>query len=79
MRNEEGISKVLVIVLIALLVIGVIYWAKYYAQPMATVMTGGAEQAKPAIEQAHRAGDAMSNMTKVTEDISKKANEEPGK
>jgi len=77
MKNEKGISKVLVIVLLVLLAIGVIYWAKYYAQPMATVMTGGAEQAKPAIQSANRASDAMSNMTHVTEDVSKKANEEP--
>lgn len=78
MKNEKGIATWVVILLIAVVIVVALYFS-YYAKPMATVMTGGAEQAKPAIQQANRASDAMSKVTGVTEDVSKKANEEPGK
>ena len=79
MKNEKGISTWAIILIIALLIGAGILWSKYYAKPMATVMMQGADQAKPAIERAHRAADVSDNANKVIEDATKKINEEPEK
>jgi F0F1-type ATP synthase membrane subunit b/b' len=75
MNNEKGIATWVVILIIALIVVGAIYFS-YYAKPMATVMMGGAEQAKPAIQRAERAKETMDKVTHATEDVTKKANED---
>ena len=79
MKNEKGASKWFIIFLIALAIAAGLYWSKYFAKPMATVMMQGADQAKPAIEQAGQAKASMDSVTRAAEDISKKANEEAGK
>ena len=79
MKNEKGISKLSLFLIIALIIIAAIYWAKYFAKPMATVMMGGAEQAKPAIEKAKQASDAMNRANQVTEDAARKASEDAAK
>jgi uncharacterized protein (UPF0333 family) len=79
MKNEKGISKLVLFVIIAIIIAAAIYWAKYFAKPMATVMTGGAEQAQPAIEKAKQASDAMSRVTRATEEATIKANEDAAK
>jgi hypothetical protein len=71
MKNEQGISTWAVILLIALLIGAGLLWAKYFAEPTATVMMQGADQAKPAIERAHRASDAVDRTNKMTEDAAK--------
>ena len=71
MKNEKGISKLSLFLIIALIIIAAIYWAKYFAKPMATVMMGGAEQARPAIEKAKQASDAVNRANQVTEDAAK--------
>lgn len=76
MKDEKGISKLVLFVIIAIIIVAAIYWAKYFARPMATVMMGGAEQAQPAIEKAHRASDAISQTNKVTEEAAKKAGDD---
>jgi len=75
MKEEKGISKLFLLVIIVILIAAAIYWAKYFAKPMATVMMGGAEQAQPAIEKAKQAADAMSRATKATEEMAKKISE----
>lgn len=76
MKDEKGISKLVLFVIIAIIIVAAIYWAKYFARPMATVMMGGAEQAQPAIEKAHRASDAISQTNKVTEEAAKKVGDD---
>ncbi len=73
MKNEKGISKIVLFVMIVIIIAAAIYWAKYFAKPMATVMMGGAEQAQPAIEKAKQASDAMNRVTKTAEEMAKKA------
>jgi hypothetical protein len=78
-KNERGISKLVLFVIIAIIIVAAIYWAKYFAKPMATVMTGGAEQAQPAIEKAKQTRDAMNRVTQATEEATRKANEDAAK
>ena len=79
MKNEKGISKLSLFLIIALIIIAAIYWAKYFAKSMATVMMGGAEQARPAIEKAKQASDAVNRANQVTEDAARKASEDAAK
>ncbi|MCE5210082.1 MAG: hypothetical protein LLG40_00805 [Deltaproteobacteria bacterium] len=79
MKNEKGISTWAVILIIALLIGAAVLWSRYFAKPMATVMTGGAQQAQPAIEKAHQASDAVSRANKIAEEAAKKVGEDPGK
>lgn len=76
MKNDKGISKLVLFVIIAIIIVVAIYWAKYFAKPMATVMMGGAEQAQPAIEKAYKASDAVSQTNKVTEEAAKKVGDD---
>ena len=76
MKNEKGIATWVVILIIALIVVGAIWCAKYFAKPMATVMMGGAEQAQPAIEKAHQASDIVDRANKAAEEAAKKASED---
>ena len=79
MKNEKGISKLFLLLIIALIIIAAIYWARYFAKPMATVMMGGAEQARPAIEKAKQANDAVNRNNQATEDAEKKTSEDAAK
>jgi cell division protein FtsB len=76
MKNEKGASKWVLIFIIVLIIAVIIYWSKYFAKPMATVMMGGADQAQPAIEKAKQASDAMSRANRVAEEAVKKVNED---
>ncbi len=71
MKNENGISKLVLFVIIVIIIVAAIYWAKYFAKPTATVMMGGAEQAQPAIEKAKQASDTMNRATKAAEGTAK--------
>jgi hypothetical protein len=79
MKSEKGVSKLYLILLIALAIAAAIFWSKYFARPMATVMMGGAEQAQPAIEKAKQASDAVDRANKVTEEAVKKVSEDAEK
>ena len=79
MEKEKGISKLVLFVMIVLIIVATIYWTRYFAKPMATVMMGGAEQARPAIEKAQQASDAMSRANKVAEEAAKKASDDTQK
>ena len=46
---------------------------------MATVMMGGAEQARPAIEKAKQASDAVNRINQITEEAARKASEDEAK
>lgn len=72
MSNERGLSVWAVILLIALLIGGGLVWSKYFAKPTAEVMMQGADQAKPAIEKAHRASDAVERANQLTEETADK-------
>jgi hypothetical protein len=76
MKNEKGFSTWAIILIIAIFIGAVILWSKYFAKPMATVMMGGAEQAQPAIEKAHKASDTVSQTDKVTDEAVKKAGDD---
>jgi uncharacterized protein (UPF0333 family) len=79
MEKEKGISKLVLFVIIALIIIAAIYWARYFAKPMATVMLGGAEQAQPVIEKAKQASDATNRANQAAEEAVKKASEDTQK
>jgi F0F1-type ATP synthase membrane subunit b/b' len=79
MKNKKGISKLVLLVIIVIFIAALIYWAKYFAKPMATVMMGGAEQAQPMIDKAKKASDTMDRTTQATEEALKKASEDAGK
>lgn len=79
MKKQKGISKVVLFLLIAILIIAAIYWARYFAKPMATVMMGGAEQARPAIEKAKQASDAVNRNNQATEDAVRKSIDDAAK
>ena len=79
MEKEKGISKLVLFVIIALIIIAAIYWARYFAKPMATVMMGGAEQAQPVIEKAKQASDATNRANQAAEEAVKKASEDTQK
>ena len=79
MNNEKGVSMLFLLLIIALIIIAAIYWARYFAKPMATVMMGGAEQARPAIEKAKQASDAVNRNNQATEDAEKKTSEDAAK
>ena len=79
MKNEKGVSKLGLFLIIAIIIIAAIYWARYFAKPMATVMMGGAEQAQPAIEKAKQASDAVNRNNQVTEEAARKASEDEAK
>ena len=79
MKNEKGISTWVIILIIVLLIGAAILWSKYFAKPMATVMMGGADQAKPSIEKANKASESVSRVIKVEEDATKKMNEDTEK
>jgi uncharacterized protein (UPF0333 family) len=79
MEKEKGISKLVLFVIIALIIVAAICWARYFAKPMATVMMGGAEQAQPAIEKAKQATDATNRATQAAEEAAKKASEDTQK
>lgn len=76
MKNEKGISTWAVILIIALLVGAGFLWSQYFAKPTAEVMMQGADQAKPAIERAHKASDAAERAGKLTEETAKKIYED---
>ncbi len=79
MKDEKGISVWAVILIIALVIGAGYLWAKYFATPTATVMMQGADQAKPAIEKAQRASDAVDRSNKLTQDAAKQMeNNMPG-
>jgi hypothetical protein len=65
--------------IIAIIIIAAIYWARYFAKPMATVMMGGTEQARPAIEKAKQANDAVNKNNQMTEDAARKTIEDAAK
>lgn len=79
MKNEKGVSKLVLFLIVAIIIIAAIYWARYFAKPMATVMMGGAEQARPAIEKAEQASDAVNRNNQMTEDAARKAIEDAAK
>ena len=79
MKNEKGVSKLVLFLIIATIIIAAIYWARYFAKPMATVMMGGAEQARPAIEKAKQASDAVNRVNQITQDVEKKVGEDAAK
>jgi uncharacterized protein (UPF0333 family) len=79
MKNEKGISTLVLFLIIAIIIIAAIYWARYFAKPMATVMMGGAEQARPAIEKAKQASDAVNRTNQITEEAARKASEDEAK
>jgi len=79
MNNEKGVSMLVLFLMIAIIIIAAIYWARYFAKPMATVMMGGAEQARPAIEKAKQANDAVNRNNQATEDAEKKTSEDAAK
>jgi len=79
MKNEKGVSKLVLFLIIAIIIIAAIYWARYFAKPMATVMMGGAEQARPAIEKAKQASDAVNRVNQITQDVEKKVGEDAAK
>lgn len=79
MKNEKGISAWAVILIIALLIGAGLLWSKYFAEPTATVMMQGADQAKPAIEKAHQVSDTAEQAGKAVEDATRKLNEAPDK
>jgi uncharacterized protein (UPF0333 family) len=79
MNNEKGVSMLVLFLMIAIIIIAAIYWARYFAKPMATVMMGGAEQARPAIEKAKQASDAVNRNNQATEDAEKKTSEDAAK
>jgi hypothetical protein len=79
MKNEKGVSKLVLFLIIAIIIIAAIYWARYFAKPMATVMMGGAEQARPAIEKAKQASDAVNRVNQITQDAEKKVGEDAAK
>lgn len=75
MKNQKGMSKLYLILLIAMAAAFAYFWSKYFAEPTATVMMQGAEQAQPAIEKAHQASDTVDRANKITEDAAKRAEE----
>lgn len=75
MKHEKGISPWVVILLIVVIVGAAILWSKYFAKPMATIVTEGAEQAQPAIDKAHKTSDLINQANKITEEADKKLNE----
>ena len=79
MKNEKGISKLVLFVIIVIIIVVAIYWAKYFTKPMATVMMGGADQVKPAIEKAQKASDAVNRVNQITQDVKKKVDEDDAK
>lgn len=79
MKNEKGVSKLVLFLIVAIIIIAAIYWTRYFAKPMATVMMGGAEQARPAIEKAEQASDAVNRNNQMTEDAARKAIEDAAK
>ena len=79
MEKEKGISKFVLFVIIALIIIAAIYWARYFAKPMATVMLGGAEQAQPVIDKAKQASGATNRANQAAEEAVKKASEDTQK
>jgi len=74
-KNEKGISTWVVISIIALLIAAGLLWSKYFAEPTATVMMQGADQAKPAMEKARQTSDAADRAVKAAEEATKKLNE----
>jgi uncharacterized protein (UPF0333 family) len=79
MKNEKDISKLSLFLIIAIIIVAAICWARYFAKPMATVMMGGADQAQPAIEKAKQASDAVNRTNQVTEDAERKTSEDAAK
>jgi len=79
MKNEKGISTWAVILIVALLIGAGLLWFKYFAEPTATVMMQGADQAKPAIEKAQQASDAAEQAGKAVEEATRQLNEAPDK
>ncbi len=77
MKNEKGISAWVVILIIALLIGAGLLWSKYFAEPTATVMMQGADQAKPAMEKARQVSDTADQAVKAAEEATKKLNEAP--
>jgi archaellum component FlaF (FlaF/FlaG flagellin family) len=76
MKNQKGLSAWAVILIIAVLIGAGILWSKYFAKPAAEVMMQGADQAKPAIEKAHRASDAVERASQLTEETARKIDED---
>jgi len=76
MKNQKGISLLVLFVIIAIITVAAIYWARYFAKPMATVMMGGAEQAQPAIEKAKQASDVINSVNQNTEETARKVKED---
>lgn len=76
MRNQKGISKLAIVVLIALLIVILVIWSNYFSKPLTTVMTGGIERAEPAMDKAKQAGDAIDRLNRTTDETAKKIDEE---
>ena len=76
MKNEKGITKLVLYLIIAVIIVAAIYYFSRLSRPMATVMTGGAEQAQPAIDKAKQATNTMNKVTQTTEEMTRKVNED---
>jgi len=79
MKSQKGVSRWGVILIIALLIAAGFFWSKYFARPTATVMTQGLDEAKPALEKAHRMSDTAERAVRAAEEATKKMNEETTK
>lgn len=78
MKNQKGISKLTVIVLLAALIAFAAIWSMYFSKPLTTVMTGGIERAEPAMDKARQASDAIEKLNRATDETARKLNEEAG-
>ena len=75
MKKEKGISKMGVIIILALVIIAAIYGAKYFGTPVTKVMMQGMDHAKDDLEKANQANDTMNRATDAANEAVRKANQ----
>ncbi|HPD56654.1 MAG TPA: hypothetical protein P5294_06775 [Smithellaceae bacterium] len=76
MKNKRGLSKLTLLILVALIIAAVYFWIKYFSEPLTTVVTGGAEQSLPALDTAKKVSEQASKAVRTADEATKKLNED---
>jgi len=72
MNNKKGVSKLVIILIIAAMVVGVYFWLKYFSEPLTTIVTGGAQQSLPALDKAKKVSETVNKAIRARDEATKK-------
>lgn len=72
MKNEKGISKLALLIILVVIIIFNYLLFKYFSKPVTEVLTGGAEYSLPALDKAKKVGDKANKAVQATDEAAKR-------